>query len=42
VHRAPAAAVRLRGAGVKVLFSGLLVLIAAGLAYFIALGLLHR
>jgi len=27
---------------VKVLFSGLLVLIAAGLAYFIALGLLHR
>jgi hypothetical protein len=27
---------------VKALFAGLLVLIAAGLAYFIVLGLLHR
>jgi hypothetical protein len=27
---------------VKVLYTGLLVLIAVGLAYFIALGLLHR
>jgi hypothetical protein len=29
-------------AEVKALFAGLLVLIAAGLAYFIVLGLLHR